>query len=39
LSGVMTRAQLDPSAQAPWVSTTLTSVVILLLLASRVDSA
>src|SRR5262249_13861333 len=32
LSAVMTRAQLDPSAHAPWASTTLTSFAILLLL-------
>jgi hypothetical protein len=28
----MTRAQLDPSAHAPWASTTLTSFVVILLL-------
>src|SRR6266478_7714688 len=36
LSAVMTRPQLDPSAHAPWASTTLTSfIAILLLLRSR----
>src|SRR5437773_6095304 len=31
-SAVMTRAQLDPSAHAPWASTTLTSFIAILLL-------
>ena len=40
LSAVMTRAQLDPSAHAPWASTTLTSwVTILLLLKIAWDAA
>jgi hypothetical protein len=30
----MTRAQLDPSAQAPWASTTLTSFIAILLFLS-----
>src|SRR5262245_14279835 len=34
LSGVMTRAQLDPSAHAPWASTTLTLLVAILSLSS-----
>jgi hypothetical protein len=32
LSAVMTRAQLDPSAHAPWASTTLTSFIAIQLL-------
>jgi hypothetical protein len=35
LSAVMTRAQLDPSAHAPWASTTLTPWTAILLFLRR----
>jgi hypothetical protein len=38
-SAVMTRAQLDPSAHAPWASTTLTSLIAILLLLRSPDAA